>query len=87
MSGWYFEGVRRVSGGCDGHPPKGSILQTRNLALTLNSQDQDQVKTARNGYQSSLGWSPQTQEWSHQKEVYYRLGIRHFDIIHKTKTM
>ena len=39
----------------DGHPPEGSMLQTRNWALRLISQNYDQVTTARNGHLPSLG--------------------------------
>ena len=40
---------------------EGSILQTRNLALRLNSQNYDQVTTAMNGHLPSPGWSPTIQ--------------------------
>ena len=71
----------------DGHSLTGSIIQTRNLALRLNSQDKDQVTTARNGHLSSRVWSPTNLRMvTHQKEVYYRLGIWHLDLTHKTMT-
>ena len=34
------------------------MLQTRNLALRLNSQNYDQVTTVMDGHLPSLGWSP-----------------------------
>ena len=34
----------------DGHPPEGSILQIRNLALRPYLQIKDQVTSARNGH-------------------------------------
>ena len=71
----------------DGLPPEGSMLQNRNLALRLNSQDKDQVQTARNVHLPSLGWSPTNPRMvTLQKEVYYRLGIWYLDLTHKTKT-
>ena len=71
----------------DGHPPEGSIMQTRNLALRLNSQNKDQVTTARNGHLSSRVWSPTNLRMvTHQKDVYCRLGIWHLDLTQKTKT-
>ena len=71
----------------EGHPPEGSMLQTRNLALRLISQNYDQVTTARNGQLPSLGWSPTNPRMvTLHKEVYYRLGIWHLDLPHKTKT-
>ena len=54
----------------DGHPPyhgwsliiknlpEGIVLQTWNLASRLNSQNQDQVTTVRDGQSPSPGWSP-----------------------------
>ena len=42
----------------DGHPPEGCMLLTRNLALTLNSQNYGQVTIVRVGHLPSLGWSP-----------------------------
>ena len=49
----------------DGHPSfKGSVLQTKNLALGLSFQNQNQVKFRmvsphlQDGYQPSKGWSP-----------------------------
>ena len=41
----------------NGHPLEGSMLQTRNLVLRLNSQNQDQVTTVMDGHLPSLGWS------------------------------
>ena len=38
----------------DGHPPEGSMLHTRNLALRLKSQNEDKVTTAMNNYLPSL---------------------------------
>ena len=64
----------------DGHPPEGSMLQTRNLALRLISQNYDQVTTAGNGHLPSLRWSPTNPRMvTLHKEVYYRLGIWHLD--------
>ena len=64
----------------DGHPPEGSMLQTRNLALRLISQNYDQVTTAGNGHLPSLRWSPTNPKMvTLHKEVYYRLGIWHLD--------
>ena len=71
----------------DGHPPEGGMQQTCNLALRLNSQDLDQVTTARNGHPSPQGWSPTNPMMDPlQKEVHYRLGIWHLDLTHKMKT-
>ena len=69
----------------DGHPPEGSMLHPQNLALRLNSQDQDPVTTAKNGHLPSLGQLStnlrmvrhQKEVFTHQKEVCYRLGIWH----------
>ena len=45
------------------------------------------VVTAMDGCQPSLRWSTTKQRMvTHQKEVYYRLEIWHFDLTHKTKT-
>ena len=71
----------------DGHPPLRSILQTRNSALRLNSQNKDQVTTARNGHLSSRGWSPSNPRMvTHHKDVYYRLGIYDYGLTYKTNT-
>ena len=52
------------------------ILQARNLALRLNSQNEVQVTTARNGHLSSRGWSPFNPSMvTYHKDIYYRLGI------------
>ena len=42
----------------DGHPPEGSVLQTWNLALRLNSQNKSQMTTSMDGHLPSLGGSP-----------------------------
>ena len=42
----------------DGHPPEGSMLQTRNLALKLISQNYDQVTIAMDGHLLFQGWLP-----------------------------
>ena len=42
----------------DGHPPEGSVLQTWNLTLSLNSQNYIQMTTVMDGHLPSLGWSP-----------------------------
>ena len=42
----------------------------------------------KDGHPPSLGWSPTNpRTWlvTHQKEVYYRLGIWYFDLSQKTK--
>ena len=71
----------------DGHPTEGSILQTQNLALRLNSQNQNKVTTAKYGHLPSLGWSPTNPRMvTHQKYIYKRLGIWNLDFTHKTKT-
>ena len=71
----------------DGHPPEGSILQTRNLALRLNSQNKDQVTTAMDGHLPFLGWSPANPRMvTHRNEVDYRCGIWDIHLTHKTKT-
>ena len=46
------------------NPPEGSVQQTYDLALGLNSQSQNQVKCRKvsphlqDGHQPSKGWSP-----------------------------
>ena len=81
----------------DGHPQEGSMLQTQNLALTLKSQKKQGQEWSptilRMVTYHSWDGHPPTQEWSptnlrmvtHQKEVYYRLGIWHLHITHKTR--
>ena len=69
----------------DGHPPEGSMLQTRNLALRPISQNYDLVTTDRNIHLPSLGWSSTNPRMvTLNKEEYYRLGIGHLDLPHKT---
>ena len=72
----------------DGHQQEGSVLQTSNLALRLNSQNQIQLTTAMDGQLSmlsSLGWSATNPRMvTHQKKVYYILGIWHLYLSHKT---
>ena len=69
----------------DGHPPEASTLQTRNLTLRLISQNYDQVTSAGNGHLPPLGWSPTNPRMvTLNKEEYYRLGIGHLDLPHKT---
>ena len=71
----------------DSHPTEASMLQTRNLTLRIISQNYDLVTTARNGHLPSLEWSPTNPRMvTLHKEVYYRLGIWHLDLPHKTKT-
>ena len=70
-----------------GHQPEGSVVQTWNLALKFNSQNENQMKTSMDGHLPSLGWSPTNQRMvTHLKEVYCRLGIWHLYLTHKTKT-
>ena len=65
----------------DGHPPEGSVLHTSNLALTLYSQNYHQ--DAHKPSQLS-GWPTIP---SHHQQVYYRLGVCHLDLTHKTNRM
>ena len=44
--------------------PKGSDIQSWNLALRLNSQNESQMTTFMDGHLPSQGWSPPTQGWS-----------------------
>ena len=57
-------------------PTRRNLLQTLNLALRLQSQNQHQVTTAMDGHLPCLGWSPTNPTLvTHQKEVHHRLGI------------
>ena len=70
-----------------GHPSEGSVVQTWNLALKFSLQNESQVSTSMAGHLPSLGWSttiPRTRMVTHQKEVYYSLGISDLDLTHKT---
>ena len=71
----------------DGHPPEENILEPWNLALKLNPKNSDQVTTAMDGHQQSLGWSPNNPRMvTYGKEAFYRFDIWLLDLTHKTKT-
>ena len=71
----------------DGHSLTGSIIQTQNLALRLNSQFKDQVTTARSSHLPSLGWLPTNPRMvTHHNEVNYKLRIWHSNLTNKNKT-
>ena len=71
----------------DGLPQEGSVVELWNLAPTHYSQNQHQVTTSIDGHLPSLGQSPiYPRMVTHEKDVYYRHGIWHFHITHKTNS-
>ena len=55
-----------------GHPQEGCVLQTWNMLLRLDSENESQVITAMDGPLPSPGWSPSNSRMvTHQKKFYF----------------
>ena len=63
-------------------PPERNVLQTLNLALRLVTKLGPGIVI----YHPLDGSPPNPRMVTHWKEVYYRLGFRHLDLTHKTRT-
>ena len=50
------------------------------MEFGTNSQNESKVSTSMDGHLPSIGWLPTNPRMvTHQKEVYYRHGIRHLN--------
>ena len=59
----------------DGHPPEGSVVQTWNLALKFNSQNESQVSTSMDGHLPSLGGPPANPDMVPMGPVWAHLAL------------